>query len=166
MGRVKKDIGQTKQAMLMRALLIVETCLQYKATWDQCDTILRKNKIKTSLSTISRAIKDKYNCTFEELRSNRMNDITLKLHQKAVQMALNGNSAMMIFCLKNLAGWKDKIDIDEKIRQEIIFRARIGENGALLSEAIDVTPDSDAETLELLGQINKHTEANDDSEEI
>ena len=48
--------------------------------------------------------------TFEEYKDSKMDRTRLKLQQKAIIMANNGNATMMIFCLKNLCKWSDKIE--------------------------------------------------------
>ena len=50
--------------------------------------------------------------TFGEYHELRMENTATKLQQKAIEMALKGDRTMMIFCLKNLAKWADKIDTD------------------------------------------------------
>ena len=66
-----------------------------------------------SEDTILRRCKEYESLTFAELRDKYMAETRLKLVNKAISMALNDkNTAMMIFCLKNLNKWQDKIDIE------------------------------------------------------
>lgn len=66
-----------------------------------------------SEDTILRRCKEYEGMTFAELRDKYMADTRLKLVKKALNMALlDGNTAMMIFCLKNLNKWQDKFDIE------------------------------------------------------
>jgi len=46
-----------------------------------------------------------------------MGRTAVNLQQKAIEQALKGNTTLMIFCLKNLAGWADKVE--EKVISEI-----------------------------------------------
>jgi hypothetical protein len=46
--------------------------------------------------------------TFAEYHALKMERTAVKLQQKAIELALKGNSTMMIFALKNLAGWSDR----------------------------------------------------------
>jgi hypothetical protein len=48
--------------------------------------------------------------TFSEFRTQNMVHTRFALIRKAIHMAENGNPAMLIFCLKNLCGWVDKVD--------------------------------------------------------
>lgn len=53
--------------------------------------------------------------TFEEYHESRISRTATKLQQKALEMALNGDRTMLIFCLKNLAGWSDKQEIKHNL---------------------------------------------------
>ena len=57
---------------------------------------------------------------FSEYKELRSQGIALKLQQKAIKMALEGNNTtMLIFCLKNIANWSDKnevIETDKEIK--------------------------------------------------
>lgn len=145
--RIERDI-------LTRALMIVETCMRFNATWNQCVSILRRQDIRISQSTIEKAIQKKYKCTFEELRQRRMADVKLQLRQKAVQMALDGHPTMLIFCLKNLDGWTDSIKT-ENVNHDIIHQVKVGENGAIISETIEVDPVKREETIKMLSEVAK-----------
>lgn len=60
---------------------------------------------------IERRIRDDHNLTFGQYREKVMGKIKVKLVQTAIDMALNNkNTVMMIFCLKNICGWADKIE--------------------------------------------------------
>lgn len=84
--------------------------------WGKLDAILQFNPtlvicaelLEISIDTIERRIKDAHNCTFLEYKNRKMGLVKIKLQQKAITMALGGNTAMMIFTLKNLCGWADK----------------------------------------------------------
>lgn len=72
--------------------------------------------MKVSRDTIIRRLKEDHDMTFAEYHELRLMRTATKLQQKAIEMALAGNATMMIFSLKNLAGWSDKIDNDIKIQ--------------------------------------------------
>jgi len=93
--------------------------------WDKLDALLQfKVSLKfcaeymgVTIDAIRRRIKEKHNMTFGEYHELKMERTATKLQQKAIEMALGGNTTMMIFALKNLAKWSDKeerkITIDE-----------------------------------------------------
>ena len=62
-----------------------------------------------SHDTIERAIRKKFNWTFSEYKKDIMLDTRLRLISKAISMALSGDRTMLIFCLKNVAGWGDVV---------------------------------------------------------
>jgi hypothetical protein len=91
--------------------------------WDKFDLILQFKPSKKTCAdvmecsdeTIDRRIKQKYDCSFMEYRDRKMGKIKLKLCQKAIEMSLSGNTAMMIFTLKNLCDWRDKPEDDTSV---------------------------------------------------
>jgi hypothetical protein len=90
--------------------------LQFGATKSQAADIL-----ETSEDTIDRRIKEKFNVSFEKYKERHLGKIKIKLQQKAIQMALSANTPMLIFCLKNLCGWRDKPeDLAEKDKSILI----------------------------------------------
>ena len=68
------------------------------------------NWFKVSEDTIERKIKKFEKCTFKEFRDRYSGHLKMKLQDKAIDMAMSGNTTMMIFCLKNLCGWNDKVE--------------------------------------------------------
>jgi len=92
----------------------------------------------------------------EDILKNKENKIIDHLIGRVVLMGIvHGDHTRLNFILDRLIGKvTDKLEFEGK--EEIIFRARIGESGALIREVIDATPESDAETIKLLGEVNKH----------
>lgn len=88
----KIDIDKRKLELYLRLKPMVEDA----AVFFKCDK-----------RTIERFIRDEYNLSFKELRDQQMNHTRYALVQKAINMAMSGNTVLMIFCLKNLCGWSD-----------------------------------------------------------
>lgn len=87
---------------------VLDGILQFNATKRQCADILN-----ISEDSIERKIKKKHKKTFSEYRDGKMSKTVIKLQQKAIESALQGSYTMNIFCLKNLAGWKDSPGVGE-----------------------------------------------------
>lgn len=66
---------------------------------------------KVSEDTIERRCKEWGYKGFADARQQNMVHTRLRLIRKAVNMAEAGNTAMMIFALKNLCGWTDKQEV-------------------------------------------------------
>lgn len=88
--------------------------------WSELDALLQfKVSLKfcadymgVTIDAIRRRIKEEHNMTFGQYHELKMERTATKLQQKAIEMALQGNTTMMIFALKNLAKWSDKIEND------------------------------------------------------
>ena len=90
----------------------LDALLQFKVTLRFCADYL-----EVSEDTIMRRIKEDHGMTFTEYHTLKMERTAVKLQQKAIELALKGNSTMLIFSLKNLAKWSDKVE--ETVKQEI-----------------------------------------------
>lgn len=84
----------------------LEAYLQCKANKSMCASLLG-----VSEDTIEKRVKEKYDMTFSELANDKMAVTKIKLVQVALNKAFKGDNCMLIFCLKNVAGWKDNPDV-------------------------------------------------------
>ena len=91
---------------------IVDTALFYGATVAQVSYLLEIKGIKMNPRIIGRIIERDHKMTFSEYREKFKGAMRLQLVQKAIQMALAGDRTLMIFCLKNLAQWSDKQEVE------------------------------------------------------
>ena len=98
MGRKKVEINWTK----------LDSFLQFKASKRVCSLLM-----EVSEDTIDARIKETYDCNFTEYAAKKFEPIKLKLVQKAISKALDGDNVMLIFSLKNLCGWADKQEVEQ-----------------------------------------------------
>lgn len=82
-----------------------------------------------SSDTLSRYIREEHDLTFAEFREQKMASVRISLVQKALDAAHKGDRVMLIFCLKNLCGWKDKQSHE-----------LTGENGGPIAVTTDAPP--------------------------
>ena len=61
-----------------------------------------------SRSALERLIRDKFDQTFSEFREAHMVHTRMNLVRRAIELGMNGNVTMLIFCLKNLCDWGDR----------------------------------------------------------
>lgn len=85
----------------------LDALLQFKVTRKFCADYLG-----CSEDTIERRLRDDHGMTFTQYHSLKMQATGLRLQQKAINMALEGDRTLMIFALKNLAMWADKIETE------------------------------------------------------
>tara|TARA_R100000388_G_C7218210_1_gene147377 strand:- start:17 stop:415 length:399 start_codon:yes stop_codon:yes gene_type:complete len=97
--------------------------LAYKANLTTCEEILGVHQ-----NTIKNHIKSRYGQTFTEYQDRKLSVTKLRLVQKAIKMAENGSATMLIFCLKNICKWVDKVETTEidtsPIQIEIVSNAK------------------------------------------
>ncbi len=68
------------------------------------------DEMGVSHDTLERAIKAKFQLTFGEYKRQKVNHTAYKLKQKMINKAFEGDNTCLIFSLKNLSDWADKID--------------------------------------------------------
>lgn len=98
----------------------LDALLQFKVSLEFCADYLG-----VSSDTIMRRLKEEKGMTFTEYHKLKMQRTAVKLQQKAIELALGGNSTLMIFSLKNLANWSDKIDQKNTLATDENFNFKI-----------------------------------------
>jgi hypothetical protein len=93
MGRPPVEIDDVKLRVFMR----------FKPTLNDTAAYFEVNP-----STVENYIRKKFDLTFSEFRDQNMVHTRFMLIRTAIKKAENGDNVMLIFCLKNLCGWKDK----------------------------------------------------------
>jgi len=63
-----------------------------------------------SEDTIDNRIKEYSGMTFSDYGKLKQEGVAVKLQQKCIELALKGDRTLMIFALKNMAMWSDKIE--------------------------------------------------------
>lgn len=89
---------------------IVDTALFYGATLEHLKFLLKQKGLELSVRTIQRQIEKDKGMTFKEYREECFSGCKYSLKQKAIKKAMGGDNTMLIFCLKNLLGWADRVD--------------------------------------------------------
>jgi hypothetical protein len=102
----KKRLGAPEKDFNWQAL---DGILQYGATKTDCAGVLM-----VSEDTIERRIKSKYGMTFGDYREIKKANIRVKLRQKQIQLALEGNVPLLIWLGKNELGQTDRQEIKQE----------------------------------------------------
>lgn len=132
---MSKDTGRPNLKLDYNAL---DALLQHKITKKFCAEYLN-----ISETTIDNKLREDHDMTFTEYHALRMERVSTKLQQKAISMASNGNIVMLIFCLKNISKWQDKIEIEGTLNVNTFtdWAAKTAKQlEAKENKAIDVTP--------------------------
>lgn len=103
-GRPKIEIDINQYKALMR----LNPTLADTAAFFECSTDTIINWLEKNFQTRD----------FSAIRQQNMVHTRLTMIRTAVRLAEAGNTAVLIFCLKNLCGWTDKVE--EKQVQQVI----------------------------------------------
>lgn len=95
--------------------------------WDVFDALLQFKVSKkfcaeymsVSEDLIERRLREVKDMTFTQYHQLKMQKTGMKLQQKILEKALDGNMTALIFALKNMAGWSDKVEQTVKELPEI-----------------------------------------------
>jgi hypothetical protein len=83
-----------------------------------------------SHDTIERRVKELGAESFASFRDQNMVHTRFDLIRKAISKAMSGDNTMLIFCLKNLCGWADKVEttdttpVEKKSKDQLIAEAK------------------------------------------
>jgi hypothetical protein len=81
-----------------------------------------------SEDTIERRIKEETGLSFAEFREQNMVHTRMSLIQTALKKASAGDNVMLIFCLKNLCDWSDKVvvggEADKPIEIKLTYNTK------------------------------------------
>ena len=91
--------------------------LQFSATKQMCADIL-----ECTVDVIERRVLEEKGVNFSTYKAQKMSKTKLKLQQRAITEALAGNNVMLIFSLKNLCMWRDKIEVTEIDYDDMEFK--------------------------------------------
>lgn len=73
--------------------------------------------------TIGTFIRENFDLTFSEFREQNMVHTRFDMIRTAIDKAKRGDNVMLIFCLKNLCGWKDKWDNKDEDDENAKYKA-------------------------------------------
>ncbi len=99
---------------------LIDGAISIGANMTQCLYILDTKGIKIDEKTLQRRIRQKFDMTYPEYKDYMMSSTKIKLVQTAIRKALEGNVVMMIFCLKNLCGWADKLEQTVDVEKNVV----------------------------------------------
>lgn len=107
---VRKEIDWTK----VETLASLKLSCQVVVDWINNHT--QDPDERLSHTTLERRVQEKYGMTWGQFQQAKMAGIKAQLVNKALSMAMSGDRTLLIFCLKNIVGWQDKIE--ETIKHE------------------------------------------------
>ena len=100
-----------------------------KFNWEILEAICQRGmklaaceeKLGVSDDTINRRIREKFGCTFEAYRDKKQTTLRIRLIDKALELADQGNVTMLIFLLKNYCGFTDRAEVKTEINDKRPF---------------------------------------------
>jgi hypothetical protein len=121
---VKKKMGRPRvftpeMDKQLHALLRMRPTLEDTAAFFQCGT-----------TTVEEHIRREYDLTFRELRDQCFVHTRYDLVRRAINKAQNGDNQMHIICLKNLCGWREKVDHSGDVSNQQIIQIKIDKDDA------------------------------------
>ncbi len=98
-------------------------------------------ELKMSHDTLERRIKERFGKTFAEYRREITDRTVLKLKTKMINQALEGDRVCMIFALKNLSDWNDRVEHEiDREKNQIVLRYNLEDTSMLQKEVVQIEP--------------------------
>ena len=94
----------------------LDALLQFKVSLEYCADYLG-----VSSDTIMRRLREDHDMSFHEYKKLKNDRTAVRLQQKIVEKALSGDNTALIFSLKNMASWSDRVESKVETTQEIII---------------------------------------------
>jgi hypothetical protein len=113
-----RNIFNEEKTQQLKALMRLKPTLADTAAFFECNT-----------STIEKHIRKVYDRTYSEFRDQNMVHTRFSLIRTAIGKAESGDNVMLIFCLKNLCGWKDKWDNTPEDSKTITLNYNLSKGG-------------------------------------
>lgn len=104
MARPRKKIDENQLKGLCRLKPTLKDC----AAFFDC-----------SEDTIERACRRLGASSFADFRDKNMVHTRFSIIRTAIKKAENGDNIMLIFCLKNICGWVDRVETNSNVEQNI-----------------------------------------------
>jgi hypothetical protein len=82
----------------------LEALMQFKPTLSEAAHFFRVDE-----ETLAKRIRDNWGLNYSDFRDQRAVTLKMSLQSEAVRRAKKGSNTMLIFALKNMAGWSDNI---------------------------------------------------------
>ena len=97
-----------------------------------------------SEDTLERRIREEHDMTFTEYKEYCSGGLAMELQQVAIEKALDGNASMLMFALKNIAGWSDKVE--QKVEQTLTLENLIDQSYEAPSKLVS---EDDIKTIDI-----------------
>jgi hypothetical protein len=94
----------------------IETMLMFDASKSTCAI-----ELGVSEDTIDRHIRKKHDMSFMDFKRLHLGKTVLRLKQKMIKKALEGDNTCLIFSLKNISDWKDQPDKEIDLKDKTIL---------------------------------------------
>lgn len=114
----------------------LETMIAYGATCLDC-----ANEFDCHTDTIENFIKANWSMNFSQFSDKKKGYFRTRLRQKMINLALDGNPTMLIWCSKNILGWADKTET--KVERVESFTEFVKREQAEIRKLHDVKKKSD-----------------------
>lgn len=109
MTKKKSNAGRKKIILDEKDWKIIDTAILF-GTKQYC-----AEKVNISIDTLTRAIKEKYNCEFSVYKEQKREEIKVNLQLKQYDIAMKGNVSMLIWLGKVWLGQKE-IEIENLLK--------------------------------------------------
>jgi len=107
--------------------------LVFDASVNVCADILG-----VSHDTLERHVKREKGMTFGEYKAIKVQQTVLRLKQTMIKKALGGDNTCMIFALKNMSTWSDKVEHSfDKDKKTILLKYSLNEAETVVGGVLD-----------------------------